>query len=91
LRTNKEGENMFTLYDLKDSCRRMTDWELPYNVFDSICKGKSKRQRQTAWMVIFGKKKDRGNLKHKYLEEFRNRRKLQNIVQNKFFDLLLRA
>lgn len=82
---------MFTLYDLKDSCRRMVDWELPYNVFDSICKGKSKRQRQTAWMVIFGKKKDRGNLKQKYWEEFENQRKLQSIVMDKLLNLLARA
>lgn len=82
---------MFTLYDLKDSCRMMMNWELPYNVFDSICKGKSKKQRQTAWRVIFGKKKDRGNLKQKYLEEFKNRKRLQTVVQDKFFDLLLRA
>lgn len=82
---------MFTLYDLKYACRTMMNWELPYEVFDTICKGKSKRQARTAWMVIFGKKKDRGNLKQRYWEEFENRRRLQNIVQDKFFDLLIRG
>ena len=82
---------MFTLYDLKDSFRMMRNLELPYEVFDSICKEKSNKQRQTAYMVIFGKKKDRGNLKQKYLEELRNQRKLQNIIQDKFFDFMIRG
>lgn len=76
-----------TLSYMKDAVRYFTPTAYE-NAVSAILSGKSRKAKRTAIMVLYGHKKDRGQIKQKLMEQLKQeqeKKKVEDFILNKYF------